>query len=232
MVVHAFDPSAVRLINFPKRIRIKTLNSFLIDPTQAGKGSLKITIKGFSIFSFFKYIIYSILLDPNNHYLPIRIKKELNGQIVVQFEPITSGVHIVSILFNRIHIPETPFEVFVENIEEPTVKIARLPETEQRGRSIYSKHELILFAQQQERLNSLSPQIIHSRPSKPNEIISPPKESLATEEHIPKLEKRRPSIPLSESEIRQFQVLKDKFDRKQPIDIVYGKKKKIQYINS
>ena len=103
--------------------------------------------------------------------------------------------------------------------------IARLPETEQRGRSIYSKHELLLFAQQQERLNSLSPQLIHSRPSKPNEIISPQKESLATEEHIPKLEKRRPSIPLSESEIHQFQILKDKFDRKQPIDIVYGKKR-------
>ena len=46
LIIHAFDPSAVELINFPKRIFINTVSSFLLDVTHAGKGSLKITIKG------------------------------------------------------------------------------------------------------------------------------------------------------------------------------------------
>ncbi len=46
LAVNAFDPSAVQIINFPKRILINTSNSFLLDPTQAGKGSLKMTMKG------------------------------------------------------------------------------------------------------------------------------------------------------------------------------------------
>jgi hypothetical protein len=47
LIVHAFDPSAVHLINFPKRILTNTINYFSINAIQAGKGSLKITIKGF-----------------------------------------------------------------------------------------------------------------------------------------------------------------------------------------
>jgi hypothetical protein len=46
LIVHAFDPFGVHIINFPKKIQINTINHFLIDPTKAGKGSLKISIKG------------------------------------------------------------------------------------------------------------------------------------------------------------------------------------------
>jgi hypothetical protein len=47
LIVNAFDPSTVQIINFPKRVFINTTSCFLLDPTQAGKGSLKMTIKGF-----------------------------------------------------------------------------------------------------------------------------------------------------------------------------------------
>jgi len=47
LIVHAFDPSAVHIIDFPKRILINTTNHFSINAIQAGKGSLNITIKGF-----------------------------------------------------------------------------------------------------------------------------------------------------------------------------------------
>ena len=59
LIVHAFDPSVVHIINFPKKIHVNTLNSFIIDATQAGKGSLKIILKGLEYISQFKYIIYS-----------------------------------------------------------------------------------------------------------------------------------------------------------------------------
>jgi hypothetical protein len=55
--------------------------------------------------------------------------------------------------------------------------------------------------------------------------LTPQKDSLVNEEQIPKLEKRHQSIPLSELEIRQYHFLKEKFDRKQPIDVVFGMKK-------
>lgn len=51
LTVHAFDPSAVHLIDFQKRILINTKNSFPIRTTHAGRGSLKITIKGLRIYS-------------------------------------------------------------------------------------------------------------------------------------------------------------------------------------
>ena len=54
LIVHAFDPSAVHLMNLPKRININTKTSFLIDVKQAGKGSLKIHIKGLSISPFLR----------------------------------------------------------------------------------------------------------------------------------------------------------------------------------
>jgi hypothetical protein len=50
LMVHAFDPSTIQIIGFPKKIHINKTHSFLIDPTLAGKGSLKITIKGFTSF--------------------------------------------------------------------------------------------------------------------------------------------------------------------------------------
>jgi hypothetical protein len=61
LTVHAFDPTAVYLINFPKKIQINTKTSFYINTTQAGKGSLKITIKGFFyIFSTLSYYLFLI----------------------------------------------------------------------------------------------------------------------------------------------------------------------------
>ena len=46
LIVNAFDPNAVCLLDFPKKIFANTINRFLIDPTKAGKGSLKIAIRG------------------------------------------------------------------------------------------------------------------------------------------------------------------------------------------
>jgi hypothetical protein len=46
LIVHAFDPTAVSLLDFPDKIRMNTTNRFVIDPTKAGKGSLKIVIRG------------------------------------------------------------------------------------------------------------------------------------------------------------------------------------------
>jgi hypothetical protein len=90
LIVHAFDPSVVQIINFPKRILINTTNSFLLDPTQAGKGSLKITIKGFSIL-IYRNTRYLHLLDSNNQCLPIKIQKQSNNQIAIQFTPTILG---------------------------------------------------------------------------------------------------------------------------------------------
>lgn len=119
---------------------------------------------------------------------------------------ISLGIHTVSILFNEIPIPKTPFQISVEN-------------NEPRGRSIYSKHDLFLLAQhQQQRLSST----IKSALSKLNENL-PQKDSLSSksqEEHQPNLE----YIPFTEPEIQQFQLIKERFERKQPIDVVFGKK--------
>jgi len=162
------------------------------------------------------------------------------------------GLHTISILFNRISILETTFQVSGENIEErkyyilidnynkkngflkeSTVKVARLPESEQRGRSIYSKHELLIFAQQFERS-----QILHSRLSRTNETVIPQKDSLVIEESIQPIKKpedvrqsKPQSIPLSESEIRRFLLLKEKFESGQPIDVVFGRKNTNDFIN-
>jgi len=48
LIVHAFDPANVYLIDFPDKILINTTNRFVIDPTKAGKGSLKISIRGWN----------------------------------------------------------------------------------------------------------------------------------------------------------------------------------------
>jgi len=162
------------------------------------------------------------------------------------------GLHTISILFNRISILETTFQVSGENIEErkyyilidnynkkngflkeSTVKVARLPESEQRGRSIYSKHELLIFAQQFERS-----QILNSRLSRTNETVIPQKDSLVIEESIQPIKKpedvrqSKPQfIPLSESDIRRFLLLKEKFESGQPIDIVFGRKNTNDFIN-
>ncbi|CAF4943518.1 unnamed protein product, partial [Rotaria socialis] len=98
LIVNAFDPAAVYLTDFPDPVQINLVNRFMIDPTKAGKGSLKVSIKG-----------------PNNRSLPINIVKRSNGHVAVEFEPIVAGPHTVYVLFNRIAIPETPLRVFVES---------------------------------------------------------------------------------------------------------------------
>ncbi|CAF4697156.1 unnamed protein product [Rotaria sp. Silwood2] len=74
IIVNAFDPSAVNLIDFPDKIQINATNRFIIDPTKAGKGSLKVSVKG-----------------PNNRSLPITVLKRSNGHVAVEFQPIASG---------------------------------------------------------------------------------------------------------------------------------------------
>lgn len=46
LIVHAFDPAAVHLIDLPESFSAQTIHRFTIDPTKAGKGSLKIAIRG------------------------------------------------------------------------------------------------------------------------------------------------------------------------------------------
>ncbi|CAF3819425.1 unnamed protein product [Rotaria sordida] len=121
LIVNAFDPSAVHVINFPKNIQINTATCFHIDSTKAGKGTLKIIIK-----------------DPNNQSLPIIIQKQSNEQLIIQFTPIVLGkkfknlnistsniplgLHTISILFNQIPITETPFQILVENIKQKVTR--------------------------------------------------------------------------------------------------------------
>jgi hypothetical protein len=46
LIVHAFDPTAVSVLDFPDKLLMDTINRFVIDPTKAGKGSLKVAIRG------------------------------------------------------------------------------------------------------------------------------------------------------------------------------------------
>ena len=55
LIIHAFDPAAVRLIDYPDKVYVNTTNRLIIDPTQAGKGSLKISIKGEFYFDHSDY---------------------------------------------------------------------------------------------------------------------------------------------------------------------------------
>ncbi|CAF1001104.1 unnamed protein product [Rotaria sordida] len=230
LIVNAFDPSAVHVINFPKNIQINTATCFHIDSTKAGKGTLKIIIK-----------------DPNNQSLPIIIQKQSNEQLIIQFTPIVLGkkfknlnistsniplgLHTISILFNQIPITETPSQILVENIKQKsTIKNIQSPELEERGRSIYSKHELFLLAQQQqEKSPSLSSQTIPSLLAKSNEILNRQKNFLLNKEYekeqILKLEEKQQLKsqykPLNEIEIQRLQLIKEKFERGQAIDIVF-----------
>lgn len=115
LIVHAFDPAAVSLSDFPEKAYVNTTNRFTIDPSKAGKGSLKVAIKG-----------------PTNRSIPINVLKRSHGHVVVEFEPTIAGKfqmkkkicnvndknvlgpHTIHVLFNRIPIPETPLRLFVE----------------------------------------------------------------------------------------------------------------------
>lgn len=120
------------------------------------------------------------------------------------------GIHTISISFNGIPIPRTPFEFLVEN-------------NEQRGRSMYSKHDLFLLSQQQEKLKSY--------PSPASNLLSSRSADSLPQKHplITKPEDKKQInldyIPFTEAEFRQFQLIKERFERKQPIDIVFGRKR-------
>ena len=84
---------------------------------------------------------------------------------------------------------------------------------------------MLILAQQQEKTHT-----IQSFPTKSSETPVPPKESIAIEErpqtsnkiddtHQPKSK----TIQLTDAEIRRFHQLKEKFERGEPIDIVFGK---------
>jgi hypothetical protein len=51
LIVNAFDPAAVYLMDFPEKLQINVINRFVINPTKAGKGSLKVAIKGLNYIS-------------------------------------------------------------------------------------------------------------------------------------------------------------------------------------
>jgi hypothetical protein len=61
LLVHAFDPAAVYLMDFPDKLQLNTVNRFVINPTKAGKGSLKISVKGLSCILFLKCSSLTIL---------------------------------------------------------------------------------------------------------------------------------------------------------------------------
>ncbi|CAF3856128.1 unnamed protein product [Rotaria sordida] len=113
---------------------------------------------------------------------------------------------------------------------ESTIKNIQSPELEERGRSIYSKHELFLLVQQQqEKSPSLSSQTIPSLLAKSNEILNRQKKFLLNKEYekeqILKLEEKQQLKsqykPLNEIEIQRLQLIKEKFERGQAIDIVF-----------
>ncbi|CAF4703504.1 unnamed protein product [Rotaria sp. Silwood2] len=113
IIVNAFDPSAVNLIDFPDKIQINATNRFIIDPTKAGKGSLKVSVKG-----------------PNNRSLPITVLKRSNGP------------HTIFVLFNRIPIPETPLRVFVESKDVKRASNEPIEErTTYRGHGIIEQYQ-------------------------------------------------------------------------------------------
>ncbi|CAF4300667.1 unnamed protein product, partial [Adineta steineri] len=102
LIVHAFDPASVYLMNFPDKLLLNAINRFIINPTKAGKGSLKIAIK-----------------DPQNRSVPITVLKRSNGHVAVEFKPNVLGSYTTSILFNRVAIPETPLRAQVESKDIP-----------------------------------------------------------------------------------------------------------------
>lgn len=94
LLVHAFDPNAVALLDFPKKIFTNTFNRFTLDPTKAGKGSLKIVIRGeFTIC--YPFVYHRFVIDVNNRALPITVLKQSNGHVGVEFQPTHSGNFIL-----------------------------------------------------------------------------------------------------------------------------------------
>ncbi|CAF1615421.1 unnamed protein product, partial [Adineta ricciae] len=228
LVVHAFNPASVYLMDFPDKLQLNTTNRFIINPTKAGKGSLKIAVK-----------------DPNNRSVPITVLKRSNGHVTVEFKPVTLGLYTTSVLFNRVPIPETPLRVAVEAKEPAKIPEENVPppppilsgslgsidDIELHGRAPHPKPV------ERERPRSVSSQTtfdpINTRLSKSNENITQTVSQQTPtfiEQHrtqrVTKSEDRHSSAsvttPLNDLQIQRFNILKDKFERQQPIDTVFG----------
>lgn len=149
------------------------------------------------------------------------------------------GPHTITVLFNRIAIPETPLRIYIEpkeiktipdeSVEESINKSSQTNSNEQRGRSTQPKQHVST-----ERARSLSTQTIfdpiHSRLSKSNENLLQPVEQKPISpneptriERITKSEDRDPSnTRLNEKQIEKFNLIKEKFQSQQPIDTIFG----------
>lgn len=89
--MHAFDPAAVYLMDFPEKLQLNVNNRFVINPTKAGKGSLKIAVKGMQSLLLTSTNCTTVRLDPNNRSVPITVLKRSNGHVAVEFKPVISG---------------------------------------------------------------------------------------------------------------------------------------------
>ena len=107
----------------------------------------------------------------------------------------------------------------------------KLPEIEQQcEHSIYSKYDLLLLTRRQQNPQWLPSETISSLLSNSHETMVQQNDPLSIEEHkqeriIKSNDKhlfKSESGSLSESEIRWFELTKEKFERRQPIDIVFG----------
>lgn len=145
--------------------------------------------------------------------------KRSNGHVAADFQPVIVGPHTISILFNRVAIPNTPIRLIVETekTDEPTKEI------ENRSRSLSAE-------------KILDP--IHSRLSKSNDLIlqtsssqtaTPINNETSTRpERISRSEDRtfhpttRTMTPMNDLQIQKCHILKEKFERQQPIDTVFG----------
>lgn len=121
------------------------------------------------------------------------------------------------------------FIFFPDDCIENSVKSTQTNDVEERGRTSHPKH------QDTERARSLSSQAtfdpIHSRLSKSNENINQtlplktpsPNNELQRGERITKSEDRHlTNKSLTNAQIQQYKVLREKFERQQPIDVVFG----------
>lgn len=65
------------------------------------------------------FIFVRFFIDSNNRSIPIEVSRQSNQHYLVEFESNLLGSHTMSILFNRIPIPNIPFEFVVEPPQDP-----------------------------------------------------------------------------------------------------------------
>lgn len=112
----------------------------------------------------------------------------------MEFEPKVSGPHTISVLFNRIAIPETPLRVHVE---------------QERARSLATQ-------------TAFDP--VHSRLSKSNENLLQASEPQRAERVTKSEERTLLPTNLNDGQIQRYQMLKERFEKQLPIDTVFGRK--------